>query len=91
MFRRSKKIIRHEIDPGEVMLDTKNIPGFNIQQFEGVIEKPISKFSIRVVLGLIMLVGIVFMGQLIRLQIAQGDVYFTKSENNRLEHTPIFS
>ncbi|MBP9821498.1 MAG: hypothetical protein KBC98_01275 [Candidatus Pacebacteria bacterium] len=91
MFRRSKKILRHEIDPGEVMLDTKNIPGFNTQQFEGVIEKPISKFSIRVVLGLVVLAGLLFVGQLFKLQVGQGDMYFTKSENNRLEHTPIFA
>ena len=47
IFRRSKKIKHFNIDPDQILLDSENRPGFNTQQFEGMIEKPISKKSIR--------------------------------------------
>jgi hypothetical protein len=45
-FNLRKKRIRREIDPDEIFLDSKNLPNFNTQQFEGRIEKAISKKSI---------------------------------------------
>ena len=49
IFRRSKNIRRHtEIDPDEIFIDSSNLPDFDTDQFEGQIERPISKNSIRI-------------------------------------------
>ena len=80
-----------EIAPDEIFLDSKNLPQFNTQQFEGRIEKPIGK-HITALLGIFfLLVGTLFIGRVWFLQVAQGDVYAKRSENNRLEHIPIFA
>ena len=41
--RKYKKVAIHDIDPDEIFLDSKNIPQFDTDQFEGRIEMPISK------------------------------------------------
>lgn len=95
-FHRKKKKIhpKHwnkEIAPDEIFLDSKNLPQFNTQQFEGRIERPIGEYIV-VILGMFFLiVGILFVGRVWFLQIAQGDTYAKRSENNRLEHIPIFA
>jgi hypothetical protein len=45
-FRISHRYIKKDIDPDEIFLDSKNLPNFNKQQFEGRLEKAISKRSI---------------------------------------------
>jgi hypothetical protein len=34
--------MKHQLDPDEVFLDASNLPRFNLQQFEGWMERPIS-------------------------------------------------
>lgn len=91
IFRRQKKIKNRFIDPDQILIDSENRPGFNTQQFEGMIEQPISKRSIRWFGFFVALFLIVFIGQLIRVQIVQGKHFFSLSENNRLQEVPIFS
>ncbi len=86
---RSKRL-KDTLDPDEIFLDSSNLPSFDNQQFEGRIEKPISKWSVYV-LGLVFLVvGIGFMWQTAMLQIARGAAFAERSENNHLRYTPIF-
>jgi penicillin-binding protein 2 len=80
-----------EIALDEVFLDSKNLPNFNTQQFEGRIEKPIPKSSAIFLGSFFMLIGVVFVWQLGLLQIHNGEAYFKKSENNTLTKKPIFS
>jgi len=40
---RKKHSWTHEIAPDEIFLDSSNLPNFDVYQFEGRIEKPISK------------------------------------------------
>ncbi len=91
IFRRSKKIKRFTIDPDQILLDSENRPGFNTQQFEGMIEKPISKKSIRWFGFFLVLFFCIFTFQLVKVQIIQGKKFFNLSENNRLQEIPIFS
>lgn len=80
----------NEIDPDEIFLDSKNLPNFDVHQFEGRLEKPITKRTV-IILGLFFsLVGGVFVSRAGYLQVASGDFYKERAENNRLEHTPIF-
>ena len=91
IFRRSKKINNHIIDPDQILMDAENSPQFNTQQFEGVIERPISKKSIKWFGFFIMVSMIAFAVQLVRVQIIEGEKFFSLSENNRLHEIPIFA
>lgn len=91
MFKnyRRKKIVK-ELNPDEIFLDSRNLPSFDKQQFEGLIEKPINKTSIYVALALFLLIGLGFAGRIGFLQIVQGQTLADRSNNNRLSHTVIF-
>ncbi len=94
-FRR-KKVCRYskrrkDLDPDEIFVDSSNLPNFNTYQFEGRIEKPISRRSIFILSGVFSLATIVFLYQAWTLQILNGQEMFSKSENNRLRNTLIFS
>ncbi len=86
-----RKKYRIDIAPDEIFLDSKNLPNFNTQQFEGRLERPIPKRSI-FFLGLFFIfTACVFTWQLGSLQIVKGEAYYQKSENNTLNKQPIFA
>lgn len=98
MFKRKRplsarylKQLSREIDPDEIFLDAKNLPDFNKDQFEGRIEKPISRISVLLLFLFFLVVQLIFLGKAAILQVVQGDALLAKSENNRLNHTPIFA
>ncbi|MCK5059718.1 MAG: hypothetical protein KAR00_01055 [Candidatus Pacebacteria bacterium] len=80
-----------EIAPEDIFIDSSNLPQFNTYQFEGRLEKPIgmrASFSV----GLFFcFVALIFTGRLYFLQVQDGEMYALKSENNRLQHTLVFS
>ncbi|HEY4483184.1 MAG TPA: penicillin-binding transpeptidase domain-containing protein [Candidatus Paceibacterota bacterium] len=80
-----------EIFPDEIFLDSSNLPQFDTQQFEGRIERAISKravYALAVVISLSMLGFVYRLGDL---QIARGQAYRTRSEQNSLRSTPILT
>jgi penicillin-binding protein 2 len=97
-FRRIKNIFAgkskksgREIDPDEIFLDSKNLPDFDRNQFEGRFEKPISKKSI-IACGIVFgLIAVLLLSKVWVLQVENGSVYADKSENNRLRHTVLFA
>ncbi|MFT6361604.1 MAG: cell division protein FtsI/penicillin-binding protein 2, partial [Candidatus Paceibacteria bacterium] len=80
-----------EIEPDQIFMDDLNVSDLNQQQFEGVIEKPISQKTLLFLGGFIILIFGVFFGRLIIVQLAQGDSFLKRSENNRLKRTPLFA
>ncbi len=91
-FRLKRKSYNnHEINPDEIFLDSSNLPDFDKQQFEGVIEKPIASRTINFFSVSLVLIALVFVGKLFSLQIARGEFYYDKSLNNSLTHEPIFA
>src|SRR3989344_5006795 len=80
-----------EIQPDEIFMDSHNLPEFDTQQFEGRLDKPISKLSLNILISFFILVLLGFGGRAWALQIKDGDVYRGRSENNRLRHTPVFA
>lgn len=79
------------VEPDEIFLDSKNLENFDSQQFEGRIEKPISKNAIYF-LGFFSFVCIlIFSFRLGYLQISKGEAYFKRSENNTLAKDVIFA
>lgn len=89
IFRKKKKY--KDIDPDEIFLDSQNLPQFNIHQFEGRIEKPISSRVIITMSVLCSLIAIIFIGRVWNLQVTSGELYRNKSENIRLKNQTLFS
>jgi len=86
-----KKYRDYEINPDEIFLDNLNVSNLDTQQFEGVMEKRIPGkvlYSVGIIFGIIC---IFFMTKLFSLQLVQGEEYFARSENNRLQEIPIFA
>lgn len=80
-----KKRKYKDIDPDEIFLDSKNLPDFDIYQFEGRLEKPISGRVFSLFGAFALLVAVVFLFKFGSLQIAQGSFYKDRSENNKLK------
>lgn len=80
-----------EIDPDEIFLDSRNLASFNRQQFEGQIEKPISKRSLYLSGISFFILGFILLSRVGFLQVAQGQEYSQRSEDNSLRHIPIFA
>lgn len=98
MFHTIKRYIKNkikprskEIYPDEIFLDSKNLPDFNVHQFEGRIETPISKQVFKLVYIFIFLVGSIFIYKIWDLQIKNGEVYKKRSENNSLHKIVIYA
>lgn len=89
-FRKNKRR-NTEIDPDEIFFDSHNSSKFDGQQFEGRLEKPISKLSLTLIFLVFVLILITFISKIWSLQISNGEFYAQKSENNRLRHTPVFA
>lgn len=88
---RKRKYRDYEINPDEIFLDTINVSGLNTQQFEGVIEKPISRRTLIIISSIVFLILLFFGFRLGQLQVFQGDTFSAYAENNRLRETPVFA
>ena len=89
-----KRVVRNKnraIDPDEIFLDSKNLPNFDTHQFEGRIEKPISRSMMGVTSFLIIFIGFLFFSKLWNLQVIQGQTFRNRSDNNSLHRTLIFA
>ncbi len=80
-----------KIDPDEIFMDSHNLPKFDTNQFEGRLDKPISRLSLTIVLVFFILIAGTYLSRAWVLQISDGEKYARRSENNRLRHTPIFA
>ncbi|MBI2108649.1 MAG: hypothetical protein HYT93_00505 [Parcubacteria group bacterium] len=91
IFRKNKKKYGHEIDPDEIFLDSHNSPEFDRHQFEGRIERPLSKAPFLGVGLFFLLVALVFGSKAVDLQILRADYYKNASLSNTLRHTILWS
>ncbi len=73
------------IDPDFVLIDSENLPQFDTHQFEGRMEKPISKNVFVLIGSLFALVIIIFLSRFWFLQVLNGEKYRETSENNKLK------
>ncbi|MFT7327932.1 MAG: penicillin-binding protein 2 [Crocinitomicaceae bacterium] len=88
-FKRKYK--DYEIEPDEIFMDDANISQLNRQQFEGVIEQPISSKILLILGSFFVVVLLIFFGRLFFLQLVQGENFLARSEGNRLQSNPIFA
>jgi penicillin-binding protein 2 len=80
-----------QIDPDEIFLDSENLPAFDVSQFEGRIERPISLVTILVLSGFFLVLVLVLVGKAWALQVRDGDTFAQMSEKNMNRQTLIFS
>ncbi|TSC58240.1 MAG: Penicillin-binding protein 2 [Parcubacteria group bacterium Greene0416_79] len=90
LIRRRKAPRDTPLDPDEIFLDARNLPRFNPHQFEGRLERPVSRRTIAVTGLVFLLFSLIFLGKSFALQLYQGDAYKKRSEENRLRHTLLF-
>lgn len=89
---KNKKIKRKiSIDPEQAFIDVKNLPEFDNNKFEGVLEKPLGLFSFYIILFLFLIIFIIFLFTTLNLQIIQGGNYNTRSLNNFTKKEVLFS
>ncbi len=86
-----KKKHSAEIAPDEIFLDSHNSPRFDRSQFEGRIERPISRVPIIVFGGIIALIAGGLLTKTFALQVARGSEYRQQAENNRLASQLVFA
>ena len=79
------------VEPDEIFLDSKNLQNFDSQQFEGRIEKQISKKTITFLNIIFIFFILAFSSRLGFLQIQKGEAYLKRSENNTLGKQIIFA
>ena len=99
MYRKIKKFFKEDsykkrtkdIDPDEIFIDSANLPKFNVNQFEGRIERPISVRTFFFVGFTFLFIFLLFFVRSWYLQVSSGEEYFARSENNRLRNTLIFA
>lgn len=80
-----------EIDPDEIFIDSSNLPQFDVYQFEGRLEQPISRRSVALIVLLFIGFGGVFLSRFWFLQIYRGQAFADRSEQNRLHDIDIFA
>jgi penicillin-binding protein 2 len=89
--RRGRISLNSEITPDEVFMDSTNVSGFDTNQFEGRIEKPIT-IKTFVSIGIIfILIAMTFTVRVWSLQIVRGEEFADISERNSLRESIIFA
>lgn len=89
-WNKKRSLLKKDIAPDEIFLDDKNMPGFDVQQFEGRIEKPIPRVSIYI-LGLTFLfIILLFWWKVGQLQVHRGEYFAMQSEKNHFDEIYIF-
>ncbi|MBI3632850.1 MAG: hypothetical protein HY226_01005 [Candidatus Vogelbacteria bacterium] len=88
--KKSKKFLT-DIDPDQIFLDSSNLPSFDVDMFEGRIEKPIAKTALTLLGIIFAAIVIMFMGRAYFLQITWGGYYADRSASNSLKRISIAS
>lgn len=93
MFSIKKKIKRQYLDltPDEILVDAHNLPKYDEQQFEGRIERPITRSTFWFFSVACSIIFLIFLVRIFWLGVVQGDYYAEKSKNNSLDFIPIFA
>jgi len=98
MFNRFKRNFKEDpyknrvrdIDPDEIFLDSQNLPQFDVNQFEGRLEKPISARTFISFGVFCFLIFCLFLCRSFFLQVVDGQSYLEKSNSNVLKDTLLF-
>ncbi len=89
MFRRKNKNLLVDIDPDQTLLDSSNLPAFDVDQFEGLIEKPIPKRTFALLVSFFIIIICIFIGRAFFLQAVSGKYFALRSESNSLKKVKV--
>ena len=88
-FRRPSST--RDIAPDEIFLDSSNLPDMEASQFEGRVERPVSRRAIFGIAALFLMIICIFSGRAFLLQVVKGTAYAHISKDNTLESWPLFA
>ena len=92
MRRKAQGRKKHrEIDPDEILIDSANVSEFDRDQFEGRIERPLSRRTFLYAGALMGLLVLLLLARAGDLQIRGGVAYAKQARENQLEQTVIFA
>lgn len=89
MFGRKKLSINKQLDPDEIFMDAKNVPGFREESFEGVIERAIERRTPIVMLAVFLCIFLALVLRAGYLEIARGAEYAERARDNGFVLTPL--
>jgi len=82
---------KHEVDPDEIFIDSKNLPSFDTDRFEGRIEQALSKHAVRFFSIVCILAGCFYLGRIFYLQGYRGESFALRSQDNSLQQVPLYA
>ena len=83
---------RHqEIDPDEILIDSKNVSEFDTDQFEGRIERPLSRRSLALAGAALAFLALMLLLRAGDLQVVHGTAYAKQARENQLENKVLFA
>lgn len=80
-----------QVEVEEVLLDASNISDFNLARLEGKRELPLTERNLRPVWVVFGLITAVFLFQIIKLQIVDGEKYRAIADNNKVDKALIIA
>ncbi len=91
LWRKRRGKIHTEIHPDEILIDSSNLPDFDRDQFEGRLERPLSRRSFVAAGILAVCVCVLLLGRAGQLQVVRGASYAERARNNQLAQDIIFA
>jgi penicillin-binding protein 2 len=91
MFGRGRRRLTREIEADEILIDSSNLQDFNIDQFEGRIERPIGQRAIFITASIVGLLIVLYLGRAWDLQFLNGTAYAKQAAENQLSEKLIFA
>jgi penicillin-binding protein 2 len=86
-----QKRYRSDVSVEEVLLDASNISAFNRERMEGKRELRINNRSLLLVWWMFLVIAVVFLYQVIQLQVVEGATYRAIAENNQIDQSVIIA
>lgn len=87
LWKKKSRIREVELWPDEVFLDSSNIPGFEHERFEGVLEKPLERPAFYTFGVLVFLFGGLLLSRAFWLQMVRGAEFEKRAESNYIQKT----
>ncbi len=92
MWRRSYGRKKHqEIDPDEIFIDAANVSEFDRDQFEGRMERPLSRQTFFAASAIAVLFVVLLLGRAGNLQLINGVALAKQARENQLENKVLFA
>src|SRR3989344_3535884 len=86
-----RRLKNYDIAPDEIFLDSSNLPGHNVVQFEGRVVAALSNRAILMVGAVFCLFALAFAARAFSLGVIDGSSYADISRNNTLDRTVVFA